>query len=147
MRLNEIMTRDVQCTQPDASLEEAARRMRELNVGTLPVCDKDRLVGMLTDRDITVRSVADGKDPKTQRVREVMTTGVHYCFEDQNVEDAVHLMEEKQIRRLVVLNRDRKLAGIVSLGDLALGFGDESMMGEALEAISEPGPPGSRPTI
>ena len=145
MKLNEIMTREVECTRPDASLQDAAKRMRELNVGTLPVFDHDKLVGVVTDRDITVRAVADGQDPKTHQVREAMTTGVHCCFDDQDVTEAVRLMEEKQIRRLVVLNRDRKLAGIVSLGDLALCTGDEQMLGEALEAISEPSGPGRAP--
>jgi CBS domain-containing protein len=145
MRLNEIMTRQVECTRPDASLQDAARRMRELDVGTLPVCDHDRLVGMVTDRDITVRAVADGQDPKTFRVKDAMTPAVHFLFDDQDVTEAVRLMEERQIRRLVVLNRDRRLAGIVSLGDLALCTGDETMLGEALEAISEPSKPGTAP--
>ena len=145
MRLNEIMTRRVECTRPEESLQDAARRMRELDVGTLPVFERDRLVGIVTDRDITVRAVAEGIDPRTHHVRDAMTRDVVYCYDDQDVVDAVQLMEQRQIRRLVVLNRAEKLAGIVSLGDLALGFGDDTMMGEALEAISEPAKPRTRP--
>jgi CBS domain-containing protein len=139
MLVKEIMTRDVECIRPDTVLDEAARKMRDLDVGSLPVCgDDDRLAGVVTDRDITVRAVAAGKDPRTTRVREIMTPGVIYCFEDQDVTDAAHLMEEKQIRRLAVLSRKRRLVGIVSLGNLAIDTHDERLAGEALEAVSEP---------
>jgi CBS domain-containing protein len=141
MQLNEVMTRDVEVIHPNATLEEAAERMDALNVGPLPVCDGDRLVGMLTDRDITVRATAAGRDPKTTRVREVMTQDVVYAFEDQDVREATRLMEEKQIRRLVVLDRDKRLVGIVSLGDLAVETGDDRTTGEVLERISTPSEP------
>ena len=105
----------------------------------LPVCDGDRLVGVITDRDITVRSVAQGHDPKTARVQEVMTPEVIYCFDDEDVKEAAKKMEEKQVRRLPVLNREKRLVGIVSLGDLAVRTGKEKLAGEVLERVSEPG--------
>jgi len=142
MRVKDVMTSGVECTRPDASLQEAARKMRDLDVGPLPVCgDSDRLVGMITDRDIAVRAVADGRDPKAARVRDVMTPDVAYCFEDQDVTEAARLMEDNQVRRLVVLNRDKRLVGIVSMGDLAVKTGDRRLSGEALEQVSEPALP------
>src|SRR5437867_8644779 len=94
VQVKEIMTRDVAVIHPDDTLQEAAEKMRTLNIGPLPVCDDDRLVGMLTDRDITVRGTAEGSDSWTEKVRDVMTTDVVYCYEDQNVRDAVKLMKE-----------------------------------------------------
>jgi len=137
MRVSEVMTRNVECTRPDATLQDAAAKMKSLDVGPLPVCDNDRLVGMVTDRDITVRATAEGDAPTDVRVRDVMTPEVIYCFEDALVSDAARLMQEKQVRRLVVLNRDKRLVGIVSLGDLAVETGDEQLAGETLEAVSE----------
>src|SRR5262245_6738987 len=117
MRLSDVMTHDVEVIRPDATLEEAAAKMTALNVGPLPVCDGDRLVGMLTDRDITVRATAAGRDPKTSRVREVMTEAIVYGFEDEDTNEAARLMEQHGVRRLVILDRDKRLVGIVSLGD------------------------------
>ena len=142
MQVKEVMTRGVECIRPGASLQEAARKMRDLDVGPLPVCgDNDRLAGMITDRDITVRAVAEGQDPKTARVQDIMTPDVMYCFEDQDVAEATRLMQESQIRRLLVLNRDKCLVGIVSLGDLAVKTGDKRLSGEALQQVSEPAQP------
>jgi CBS domain-containing protein len=138
MRVSEVMTRGAECTSPDSTLQAVAERMKWLDVGSLPVCDNDRLVGMITDRDITVRSVSDGHDPQKDHVRDAMTLGVRYCFEDQDVTEAARLMRDKQIRRLPVLNRNKRLVGIVSLGDLALETSDEQLAGRALEGISEP---------
>src|SRR5207248_8749950 len=126
---------------PSASLQEAAGKMKALDVGPLPVCEGDQLVGMLTDRDITVRATAEALPPGLGRVQDVMTPDVVYCFEDQDVQEAARLMREHQIRRLVVLNRDKRLAGIVSLGDLAVETGDEKLAGETLERVSEPASP------
>jgi CBS domain-containing protein len=126
------MTPHVEVIHPDATLREAAQKMQTLDVGPIPVCDGDRLQGMLTDRDITIRATAQGRDPNTTRVREVMTPDIVYCFEDQDVEEAAQIMEERQIRRLVVLNRDKRLVGIVSLGDLATQTGDEELDAEEL---------------
>jgi CBS domain-containing protein len=139
MLVKEIMTRDVECIRPDAILEEAARKMRDLDVGALPVCnDDDQPVGVVTDRDITVRAVAAGKDPRATHVRQIMTPSIIYCFDEEDITDAVRLMEEKQVRRLAVLNRNGRLVGIVSLGDVAIDTHDERLAGEALEAVSEP---------
>jgi len=113
--------------------------MKDLDVGPLPVCDNDRLIGMLTDRDIVVRCVAEGRDPRSTKVRDAMTEGVTWCFEDDDVEDAAGRMKQDQIRRLVVLNQDKRLVGIVSLGDLAVETGgDEEVAGKTLEAVSQP---------
>ena len=141
MQLEDIMTRNPECVTPEDSLRDAACKMRDLDVGPLPVCDNDRLAGMITDRDIVVTAVAEGKDPRSTKVREAMSAGVFYCFEDQLVGEAAHLMEEQQVRRLVVLNRDKRLVGIVSLGDLAVETGDEQLTGNTLEAVSEPAHP------
>jgi CBS domain-containing protein len=141
MRVSEVMTQGVECIGPDATLQEAAAKMKSLDVGPLPVCDNDRLVGMVTDRDIAVRATAEGDAPTDVRVRDVMTSEVIYCFEDEFVEDAARLMAAKQVRRLVVLNRDKRMVGIVSLGDLAVETGDEQLAGNALEGISEPNQP------
>ena len=141
MRVSEVMTQGVECIGPDATLQEAAAKMKSLDVGPLPVCDNDRLVGMVTDRDITVRATAEGDAPTDVRVRDVMTPEVIYCFDDDLVEDAARLMAAKQVRRLVVLNRDKRMVGIVSLGDLAVKTGDEQLAGNALDGISEPNQP------
>lgn len=138
MKVSQVMTRGAECTRPTATLQQAADQMKRLNVGVLPVCDNDRLVGMITDRDITVRSVSTGNNPLLDEVGSIMTPDVVYCYEDQDVAEAAKLMQEKQIRRLVVLHRDKQLAGIVSLGDLAVETNDEHLVGQALEAISEP---------
>jgi CBS domain-containing protein len=135
------MTRDVDVIFPDATLEEAALRMDKRNVGPLPVCDGNWLVGMATDRDITVRATAEGKDPRTTPVRDVMTHDVVYCYEDQEVHEAARVMEDHQIRRVPVLNRDKRLVGIVSLGDLAVSTRDDALSGEVLERVSEPAEP------
>jgi len=141
MRVKEIMTRGVQCVGPDTTLQEAARKMRDLDVGPLPVCENDRLTGIVTDRDITIRAVAEGLNPGSTRVRDIMTPDVYYCFEDQHVLEAARLMKEQQIRRILVLNNDERLVGIVSLADLAVDAGDDELSGDTLEAVSEPAAP------
>jgi CBS domain-containing protein len=141
MWIRDIMTRNVECVWPDDTLQEAALRMKELDVGPMPVCDYDRVVGMLTDRDITVRAVAEGRDPRSTRVRDVMTRNVVSCSEDDAVEEAARLMQERQIRRLLVLDRDKRLIGIVSLGDLASEAEDPYRMAEVLQDVSVPAVP------
>jgi len=138
MLVKEVMTKDVECVRPDDTLQQAARKMKLLDVGPVPVCDNDRLAGMLTDRDIVLGCVAEGGDTRTAKVRDAMSEGVTYCFEDDDVSEASRLMQEKQIRRLVVLNRDKRMAGIVSLGDLAVKPGAKKAAGKALEEVSEP---------
>ena len=141
MQLRNVMTRDVEVVRPDASVQEAAATMKRLDVGPLPVCDGKRVLGMVTDRDITIRAVAEGRDPKATTVQEVMTDEVIYCYEDQDAEDAARLMAEKQVRRLLVLDRDKQLVGIVSLGDLAVDTADPIRAGETLERVSQPAEP------
>ncbi len=141
MLLKDIMTRDVQVIPPGAPVKVAAEKMKALDVGPLPVCDGDRLVGILTDRDIAVRAVAEGRDPKRTKVRDIMTPEVVYAFEDQDVEEAARLMRDRQLRRLVVLNREKRLTGIVSLGDLAVETRDKTLAGDVLEKVSEPSEP------
>jgi len=141
MQLKEIMTRGVDVIAPDATVRDAAQKMKQRDIGPVPVCDGERLVGMLTDRDITIRVVADGRDPATTPVREAMTADVLYCFEDQDVAEARRLMAEQQVRRLPVLNRNNWLVGMVSLGDLAVDAGDPQRAGEALKEVSEPAAP------
>jgi len=141
MQVREVMTPEVEVISPETTLAEAAQKMKSLDVGPLPVGERDRLVGMVTDRDITVRATAAGRDPNTTKVREVMTEQVFYCFEDESIEQAAEIMERAQIRRLMVLNRDKRLVGIVSLGDLAIETGEEELTGEILERVSEPAEP------
>ena len=142
MQVRDVMTREVETIAPDASLQEAADLMKTLDVGPLPVCDvNNKLAGMVTDRDLVVRGLAEG-GARGQTVRDVMTEGVTYCFEDDDVERAAKIMQEQQIRRLVVLDRNKNLVGLVSLGDLATkGGAAENAAGQALTQISEPAEP------
>lgn len=133
MQVHECMTKDVKLINPDMTLREAAGLMRNQDTGFLPVGENDRLVGTLTDRDITVRAVYEGKDPNTATVREAMSEHIVYCFDDQNTKEAADLMAQKQIRRLAVLNHDKRLVGVVSLGDIA----GEDAAEHALEGISK----------
>jgi CBS domain-containing protein len=138
MLVKEIMTHNVEVVSPGDTLEQAARKMEELDIGPLPVCEGQRVVGMLTDRDITVRATAAGCDPKTTLVSDTMSHDITYCFEDQDVREAAELMKQKQIRRLLVMNRANDLVGIVSLGDLAAESGDPRQPGEVLKEVSAP---------
>jgi CBS domain-containing protein len=141
MQLRDVMTRDIQEIPPEATLKKAAETMRSLDVGALPVCENNRVIGMLTDRDIAMRAVAEGRDPNQTKVRDAMTGQLVYCYEDDTVENAAKLMEEKQIRRLPVMDRNQRLCGIVSLGDLATRNRDDRLSGEVLERVSEPNVP------
>lgn len=120
MKIADVMTRKVELTDPGATLQEAAKTMEEDDVGFLPVGENDRVIGMITDRDIVVRAVAAGLDPRTARVREVMTYRVLYCFEDEDVEAAAESMGRELVRRLPIVNRRKRLVGVVSLGDIAV---------------------------
>ena len=138
MKVKEIMTSEVQVIHPDDSLQAAAEKMRSHDIGFLPVLDADQLVGVITDRDIVLRGVAQGLNSNGMLGRELMTSPVIYCFEDQDVKDAVKLMEESQIRRLVILSRSEKRpVGVVSLGDLALNSKRDTSA-EVLQKVSEP---------
>jgi CBS domain-containing protein len=118
-KIADVMTHGAEFTSPDASIEEAAKKMATEDVGFLPVGENDRLIGMITDRDIAIRAVAHGKEPRHTKVRDVMTDRVLYCFEDENADAAIATMSKLQVRRLPVVNRDKRLVGVVSMGDLA----------------------------
>ena len=118
-RVGEIMTRSVAVVQQDDTLQHAAQTMKSLNIGSLPVCDGDAMVGVVTDRDIAVRGVAAGMLPQESRVSDVMTAEVRWCSESDSVQQAMELMGEAQVRRLAVLDENRRIVGVVSLGDLA----------------------------
>jgi CBS domain-containing protein len=111
--------------------------MRDLDVGLLPVCDHDQLTGTISDRDVVIRAIAEGRDPQTVTVCDVMTPEVIFCFEDQDLSTAAQLMQERQIRRLPVLNRDKRLVGIISLGDLAVEGHNDPLSGHTLAAVSQ----------
>jgi CBS domain-containing protein len=136
MQVREVMTHQVQFVRPIATIQEAARKMRELDVGALPICDSGKIVGIVTDRDITIRATAAGADPGRTPVREVCSTGLVYCYEDDDVRNVARMMRDHQVRRIPVINRAKKLVGIVALKDLALEAGDERMSGEVLEGVS-----------
>ena len=135
MIISEVMTRDVRIATPDDTLQSAARVMGAEDFGSLPVAENDRLVGMLTDRDITVRAVARGLPPGESRVREVMSPAVRYVYDDESVSDVARIMGDLCVRRLPVLSRDKRLVGIVSLGDLAMAT--PTSAGDALQSIAE----------
>ncbi len=135
MIISEVMTRDVRIVSPDDTLESAARLMEEEDFGSLPVAENDRLVGMLTDRDITIRAVARGLIPRESTVREIMSAEIKYVYDDESVRDVAIVMGDLHVRRLPVLDRGKRLVGIVSLGDLALT--KPTSAGDALQAIAE----------
>lgn len=137
MKVSEKTTRNVRMASADDTIQQAARSMADCDAGALPVSQDDRLVGMLTDRDIAIRGVGQGKGLDT-RVREVMTSDVKYCFEDEELDHVARNMGEQQVRRLPVMNRDERLVGILSLGDIAVGEGPHPA-GEAVAGISRPG--------
>ena len=144
MQLSEILTREVETIRPDTSVREAAQRMRSMDVGSLPVCDGRTLLGMVTDRDLAIRVLAEGRDPNATPVQDAMTPDVAFAFEDDDVQRAADIMKERQIRRLPVLDRERHLVGIVALGDIAM-TGRDQVSGDALEQISQPSH-GNRPS-
>ena len=139
--IKDVMTPQAEVISPDATAEDTASIMKQLDVGVLPVSDEEGLVGILTDRDLVVRVLAAKRDPKAVLVGEVMTPSIVYCFEDEDIKHAATLMAEQQIRRLPVLNRERKLVGIVSIGDLAVHGEDSQLSATVLEEVSQPAEP------
>ena len=135
-RVAEVMTRDVRVVNPEETVQQAARMMGEADAGAVPVGENDRLVGMITDRDLAVRVLAEGKDPSRTKVREVMTSGTAYVFEDEDLGAVAESMRGRQVRRMPVLSRDKRLVGIVSLGDLAREAGAWQGIGRALSGMS-----------
>jgi CBS domain-containing protein len=136
-QIKDVMSRDVQVISPDATLAEAARCMRDGNFGMMPVGENDRMIGAISDRDIAIRAVAEGRDGNA-KVREVMSDGVCWAYEDDPVERAAELMSQHQVRRLPIVNRDKRLVGIVALGDLAVREPEKKPASEALKEISVP---------
>jgi CBS domain-containing protein len=136
MKVSEAMSRTVQLARPDETICDAAKQMAAIDAGALPVADNDRLVGMITDRDIAVRAVAEHKGPDTP-VREVMTADIKYCFEDEELEHVAENMADLQVRRLPVVNREKRLVGIVALGDVAMAEG-KKVAGKAVKGVSRP---------
>lgn len=135
MFVKEIMTSGVQAVTPDTSLGEIAHKMRELNLGSIPIQENGDVIGMVTDRDLVCRAMAAKLDPETTLAREIMTKDVVFCFEDQDVADAAHLMEEKHLYRLPVVTHEQKLTGMLSISDLAR-HAPNALSGEVLKAIS-----------
>ena len=136
-KLKDVMSRDVKVISPDATIREAARKMLEGDFGMMPVGENDRMIGAISDRDIAILGVADGKDPNT-KVRDVMSEGITWAYEDDSVDEAAKIMSEHQIRRLPVVNSDKRLVGIVALGDFAVESSDIEPAADALSEISKP---------
>lgn len=136
-KLKELMSRDVKVIGPEMSIGEAAIQMRDGDFGMLPVGEDDRMIGTISDRDIAIRAVAEGKDSET-KVRDVMTDGIAWAYEDDSVDKAVKIMSERQVRRLPVVDRDKRLVGIVALGDFAVDATQIRPAAEALSEISKP---------
>ena len=136
-QLKELMSRDVKVISPDMTIGEAAKKMRDGDFGMLPVGEDNRMIGTISDRDIAIRAVAEGKDAGT-KVREVMSEGIAWAYEDETVEEAATIMSKRQVRRLPVVNRDKRLVGIVALGDFAVESSEIRPAAEALSEISKP---------
>lgn len=136
MKVREIMTKKVESVMPQTNLKEAASKMKELNVGILPVVEDNRVVGVLTDRDIAIRSTSAGADPNNITVRDVMSASIHFCHEEDNVRDVAKQLEKWQIHRMPVLDKNEMLAGIISVSDLA-NRGSRKLACEAFERISK----------
>ena len=138
MNVSEIMTSEVEIIQPDDTLQVAAQKMRDRDIGFLPVCDGEALMGALTDRDITIRALADGMDLNVMLGRDLMTTPALYCFDDQDITEAAKVMADNQVRRLVILSRENeRVVGVISLGDL-VRKGITDLSGQILQKVSEP---------
>ena len=136
-QLKDLMSRDVKVISPEMTIRDAAREMRDGDFGMMPVGEDDRLIGTISDRDIAIRAVAEGMDAGTQ-VRDVMSEGVAWAYEDDSVEEAAKIMSERQVRRLPVVNRDKRLVGIVALGDFAVESSEIRPAAQALSEISKP---------
>jgi len=144
MKVKDAMTREVRVMRPAETLYDAARAMEAMDIGALPVADHDRLIGMVTDRDLVVRALAHCKGPTT-RIREVMSAEVRYCYDDEDLEHVAANMAELRVRRLPVVDREKRLVGIISLGDIAMCEG-RATAGEAIKGVSRPGGPHSQGT-
>jgi CBS domain-containing protein len=135
MKVREIMTSNVECIGPDAGLREIAQEMKSLDVGFIPICENDRLVGTLTDRDIVIRAVAEGEDVNTCKAREVMSRDIVYAFEDDDLKTVAEKMRDKDVRRILILDHNKRLVGVVSIGDISKV--EEKVSGKTLRDIAE----------
>ena len=138
MLVRDVMTQGVEIVNPGMCLKDAASIMRNRDIGALPVGENDRLVGMVTDRDITIRGISEGKDPQKTSIRDVMSKGIAYCFDDDKIQEAGSKMKNEHIRRLVVLNHDKRAVGICSLGDIIVDSNDRQLGGDILKDVSQP---------
>ena len=136
-QLKDLMSRDVKVISPDMTIGEAAKKMRDGGFGMMPVGKNDRMIGTISDRDIAIRAVAEGKGAGT-RVRDVMSEGIAWAYEDESVEEAATIMSKRQVRRLPVVDRDKRLVGIVALGDFAVESSEIRSAAQALSEISKP---------
>ncbi|MCC2679984.1 MAG: hypothetical protein K0R29_2560 [Pseudobdellovibrio sp.] len=139
MLVKQCMIRDVQLGSPETTIKEAAQKMRDGDFGALPIAENDRLIGMVTDRDIVIRAVSEGKDPNSTKVIDCMTKQVLYCYEDQTLEEVAKNLGDNQIRRVPVLSREKRLVGIVALGDIAVSNVSPKKVEETLSDISQRG--------
>src|SRR5262245_18110407 len=135
MKIREIMTTNVECVDPETGIVDLARQMKTLDVGFLAVCENDRLIGTVTDRDIVLRGVGSGSDINISTARDVMSRGVYWCLEEDSVKDISQRMREKEVRRMLILNKHTRLVGVVSLGDLSKV--EEKESGKSLKDIAE----------
>jgi len=137
MKISEIMSRNVECIEPDTSIKDAAEKMRSIDVGFLPVCEDGHIIGTLTDRDITIRHVADGQNPYRVKARDILTPNVFYCFEDQDIDEVGRYMQQEEVRRILIFDHTEQLVGIVSLWDISKAAGEAHLAGETLKEIAE----------
>lgn len=135
MKVREIMTSNVECLSPESNLREIAQKMKSLDVGFMPVCENDRLVGTITDRDIVIRAIAESRDINNIQARDVMTRDIVYAFEDEDVKDVAEKMRDKDVRRILILDKSKRLVGVVSIGDISKV--EEKVSGKTLRDIAE----------
>lgn len=137
MKIHEIMTRNVECVAPSLPISRVAEKMLEKDIGFIPVCEHGRVVGTVTDRDITIRSVAQGRDPRLAPVSEVMTVTVFHSYDDDDVDVVALAMQQNDVRRMLIFTRDEQLVGVISLGDIAKTAGEQQVAGETLGDIAD----------
>ena len=135
MKVSEIMTTNVECVTPETAITELAEKMKSLDVGFLAVCQADRITGTVTDRDIVIRGIAGGRDLKSTKAQDIMSKEVHWCFENDDIEDVAKKMREKEVRRMLLLDQNKRLVGVVSIGDIAKV--EEKESGKTLKDIAE----------
>jgi len=141
MKVSDVMTKNIKVIPHNATVRDAAKLMKDIDTGFVPVIDSENVIGVITDRDIVLRSAAEGHNPNETKVEEVMTREFFFLYEDEDVTEAAKVMSEQQVRRLPVVNRQEELVGVVSLGDLSVDVNNDKMSGKTLEDISRPAKP------